>query len=297
MKWLAATVGFRADAGAGEIAMEVVADLFYRLGLKGVVIEDEPDSGEKSFASITGYFSYDASVEAKQRRLQSLADDLGAQGVIQCTVTYRKIDEEDWAHSWKEHFYPQKVGRHIVVKPTWRDYKAGRDDIVIEIDPGMAFGTGTHGTTRMCLVMLERHLKEGMTFLDVGTGSGILLIAAFKLGAGVVCGVDNDPVAVETARGNLALNRLKAGRAGVLMSDLVDGVTGTFDMVCANILTEVVMDLIPVVKNVLAPGGLFICSGIIASKASGVEELLRRFGFRLVDQMKDEEWTCLAAAL
>jgi ribosomal protein L11 methyltransferase len=286
-----------ADELPGDAVVEIVADLFYRLGLNGVVINEPPatDAG-KTPVSVTGYFLQDASADMNRSRLQHLVDDLSVRGISRCEVTYREIDEENWADSWKAHFHPQRIGRHLVVKPTFLDYQTRPDDIVIEIDPGMAFGTGTHATTRMCLLMLERHFKKGMTFLDVGTGSGILMIAAFKLGASTVRGVDNDPVAVEIAGANLALNRVDASRATVFSADLIDGVSGPFDMVCANIVAEVVAALIPGIKRLLSPEGRFVCSGIMASKIRLVEDPLRRFGFSIVERLADEEWVCLAVS-
>jgi ribosomal protein L11 methyltransferase len=123
-------------------------------------------------------------------------------------VTYARIDEQDWAEAWKAYFWPEKITDLIVVKPSWREYPAEPQEIVLEIDPGMAFGTGTHPTTSLCIRMIQTHLKPGDAFLDVGTGSGILMIAAAKLGAGTVCGVDNDEVAVTVAEKNLLANHI-----------------------------------------------------------------------------------------
>ncbi|MEW6079043.1 MAG: 50S ribosomal protein L11 methyltransferase [Thermodesulfobacteriota bacterium] len=297
MNWTAVTVGFNADASSRDTIIEIVADLFYRLGLNGVEINEAAAASDGSAAvAVTGYLPADASVEDSRSRLQAMIDDLPAGVNIRFTVTCRPVDEENWADSWKAHFQPLRVGRHMIVKPTCRDSAAGPEDIVIEIDPGMAFGTGTHATTRMCLVMLERYLRQGMTLLDVGTGSGILMIAAFKLGAGAVCGVDNDPVAVETARANLALNRVDCNRAKILCADLVDGVNGPFDLVCANIVAEVVAELIPYLRKILSPAGRFVCSGILDDRSSLVEERLRRYGFTVLDRLAEEEWVCLMAA-
>jgi ribosomal protein L11 methyltransferase len=298
MKWTAVTVGFNADGSSRDTIIEIVADLFYRLGLNGVEISEAAAAADGlTTVAVTGYVPADTSAEDSRSRLRSMIDDLSAGVDIRFTVTCRPVDEENWADSWKAHFQPLRVGRHMIVKPTCREAAAGPEDIVIEIDPGMAFGTGTHATTRMCLVMLERYLQKGMTLLDVGTGSGILMTAAFKLGAGLVCGVDNDPVAVETARANLALNRVDCQRAQILCADLVDGVNGPFDLVCANIVAEVVADLIPNLRNVLSPGGRFVCSGILDVRSSLVEERLRRYGFTVLDRLAEEEWVCLTAAL
>ncbi len=296
MKWIAATVSAETVLQSIDSVTEILADLFYGLGLKGVVINETPEkSAGQVRVSVTGYFPSNESLSENRSLLASSVRALAVDAISRCALAYEEIDEEDWADSWKDHFYPQKIGRHIVVKPTWRNCEPASGDIVIEIDPGMAFGTGTHATTRMCLISLERYFKKGMSFLDVGTGSGILMVGAFLMGATRVCGVDNDPVAVEIARANLALNRVPSDRSGVSVTDLVDGVGGPFDMVCANILAEVVVKLIPAVKQVLAPGGMFVCSGIIRSKRGLVEDQLQQFGFRIVDEMTEEEWVCIVS--
>ena len=296
MRWIAATIRTFTDSAYAETAVDILADLFYRLGVKGVVIHEAvADPGGRMPVSVTGYLPENESIVENRSRLEAAANVLSVPGISACAVTYTAVDEEDWADSWKAHFYPQRIGRRIVVKPTWREYPSGREDVVVEIDPGMAFGTGTHATTRMCLIMLERHLQAGMRFLDVGTGSGILLAAAFRLGADLVWGLDNDPVAVEIAGANLDLNRVPRDRRRVISADLLTGVDQRFDLVCANILAETVIDLIPAVGRVLGPGGLFVCSGIITARRPAVEETLRCHDFKLIDAMAEEEWACLAA--
>lgn len=296
MKWIAATVSTRADMSSGEVVAEILADLFYGLGLKGVVINDAPEeNGARISLSVTGYFPDNASIAENRFFLEASARSLSVEGMSPCRVSYTEIDEEDWADSWKKHFYPRRIGRHLVVKPTWRKYRPEPGDLVIEMDPGMAFGTGTHATTRLCLIMLEQHLKKGMSFLDVGTGTGILMVAAFRLGAETIRGVDNDPVAVEIARENLALNRVPPDQSGVSQADLVNKVDESFDVICANILADVVVALIPDIRRVLAPDGLFVCSGIIRAKRDLVADALDRFGFGIVAEMTEEEWVCITA--
>ena len=295
MKWIAATVSAMTDDPSGDGVAEILADLFYCLGLKGVVLNDTPAEDGRTRISVTGYFPGNESFAENRSLLELSVRELSVAGMSGCSVAYEELDEADWAESWKAHFYPQTIGQHMVVKPTWRDYERKPGDLVIEIDPGMAFGTGTHATTRMCLIMLERYLKKGMTFLDVGTGSGILMVAAFLLGAEKVWGVDNDPIAVDIARSNLSLNRVPGEQTVVTTADLTTGVSGTFDVIGANILAEVVAELIPSVKQVLAPDGLLICSGIIRSKRHLVVDQLQQFGFRIVADLTEEEWVCIVA--
>jgi ribosomal protein L11 methyltransferase len=207
MKWIAATVTF--DSPDRGLATDLVADLFYSLGLKGVVVNDpdiDPgqDWGENAIRppetpGVTGYFADTPGAADRCRALERAVQRLERTGGFNARVEYARIDEQDWAEAWKEHFWPEKITETIVVKPSWREYSAEPGDIVLEIDPGMAFGTGTHPTTALCIRMIQSHLNAGDAFLDVGTGSGILMIAAAKLGAGSVYGVDNDEVAVTVA--------------------------------------------------------------------------------------------------
>ncbi|MFP4445665.1 MAG: 50S ribosomal protein L11 methyltransferase [Desulfosudaceae bacterium] len=296
-KWLAATIEYTADAGLADDAVDIVADLFYRQGLKGVVIDDTAGGRETGTLSgrVTGYFSKDAAAADQLAQLRRMAAGLAGRGFAAAAVSVAELDEQDWAHFWKDHFYPCQIGRRLVVKPTWREYDPAGDDIVIKLDPGMAFGTGTHATTAMCLRLLESRLRPGDRFLDIGTGSGILLIAAHKLGAAEIRGVDNDPVAVKVARDNLRLNGIPQADARVNTADLTTGVEGCFDLVAANIQTETILDLIPGVGRVLAPGGRFLCSGIIAAKADQVLSALGKYGYTCRKQMEEDTWVCLAA--
>ena len=202
-----------------------------------------------------------------------------------------------WAHAWKAYFWPRKITRHLVVKPTWRKYTPESDEIVIELDPGMAFGTGTHPTTVLCAAMIEKYLKKGDRFLDVGTGSGILMIAAAGLGAARVCGIDKDETAVQIASANLKINSIQSHRFELNTANLIDETSETYDMVAANILTDVILELIGDIKPVLSPGGIFISSGIIEKKKGQVTGALRNIGFEIVETAVKEGWVAIASRL
>jgi ribosomal protein L11 methyltransferase len=303
MKWVAARVGF--EGPEKEVTAELIAARFFDLGLKGVVVED-PDlvpaegwgSGALKPASehaVTGYFEDDARTAARCRTLETALRQLAQTRGFRYALTYARVDEADWAEAWKAFFYPEKISPGLVVKPSWRDYEARAGETVIEIDPGMAFGTGTHPTTVMCLRLIEKHLRPGTTFLDVGTGSGILMITAAKLGASSVTGVDNDPTAVGVARDNLSANGIPPQDATVLAGSLVTEVGGCYDLVAANILAEVIVALAPDLPAVLAPGGRVICSGIIRSKQAEVVAALEAVGLDVIECQTQEEWVAVVA--
>jgi ribosomal protein L11 methyltransferase len=202
------------------------------------------------------------------------------------------VAEADWADAWKEHFHPLRVGQHIVVKPTWREVAATSRDIVIEIDPGMAFGTGLHPTTQMCLMMLEEQVRAGMRVLDLGTGSGILALAAVKLGADAVFALDTDPIAVDAARENIQRSGL-ADKITVAQGSL-DQVTGVYDLVVVNILARVIMALAQEgLAQCVRPGGKWITAGIIESQVREVTAALEAASLEVTAQRQISDWVTL----
>ena len=225
--------------------MALIADAFDGIDVRGVVVEDPDDEPAEGWGdgrvfrpehhAVIGYFPGDRSAAAKRRQLETAVRNLDATAGVRCRITYGEMDEEDWAESWKAFFWPEKISPRLVVKPTWRPYQARADEIVLEIDPGMAFGTGTHPTTRLCLLAMEAHLRKGHRVLDIGTGSGILLVAAAKLGAGRLCGIDTDPVAVDIARENLQRNGVGPDRYALYHGSLAAVKENAFDlMVCEH---------------------------------------------------------------
>jgi len=303
MDWIEARVVYEADDPA--LAADLIADVFYGFGVKGVVIED-PDPGPMPAApgeefclpahcAVGGYFPADAFDAVRCRAFEAAVARLGQRGGIRWHAAYRKVADEDWGESWKAYFWPERIAERIVVKPSWREYTPSKDDVILEIDPGMAFGTGTHPTTALCIQLIEAYLKPGARLLDIGTGSGILMAAAALLGAGIVHGVDNDVVAAAVARTNLLRNRIPPPRFSVWVGMLAEGVAATYDLVCANILAEVIVELIPDLNRVLDPGGIFVCSGIVAEKSPTVIEALAAEGFEIREVRKREGWCALAA--
>ncbi len=305
MKWIEAKVSF--DHSDNILAADLISDVFYDFGLQGVVVDDpglepEEDWAEDAVArptqhAVTGYFHKDNQTDRRcetlKTRLVQLKEKLG----FFYHISYKELDEQDWAHAWKAYFWPQKIGSRIAIKPTWRKYQAAADDIVIELDPGMAFGTGTHPTTALCISMIETHLRRGDSFLDVGTGSGILMIAAAKLGAGRLCGIDKDEVAVEVAGNNLTLNRIDPDRYRLIAGNLFSEINESYRFVVANIFTHVILKLLQDIKAVLEEGGILVCSGIILDNQQSLISEMERIGFEMLNREIKEEWVALAGRL
>ncbi len=287
-----------------ETAADLVAAAFFDLGLQGVVIEDprlEPaedwaeDARPRAAAhAVAGFLPADERLEEARARLEEELRRLSNHIGLRYRLICRPVAEEEWAESWKAFFWPQKIGRRIVVKPSWRDHAAAPGEVVVEIDPGMAFGTGTHPTTALCAELIERHLTPGASLLDVGTGSGILLAVAGKLGAGRLAGGDRDPGAVRIAAGNLARNGIPAGRALLACGHLAAPFRGPFDLVAANILTDAVLELLEEIPRVLRPGGLLIASGIIVENAAQVAGRMSAMGMTIVETLRREGWAAIA---
>jgi ribosomal protein L11 methyltransferase len=291
----------------GQQAAEWVSEIFENLGTSGVVLDDphlapaegwgDDAIGPPERPAVTGYFQDDERLQNRCRSLENALSDLRCKHGLEYSIHYQPIDEQDWAESWKAFFYPEAITPNLVVKPTWREYTPLPHQQVIEIDPGMAFGTGTHPTTAMCVGLLEKYIRCGDAVLDVGTGSGILLIAADKSGASRLTGVDLDPAAIEIARANLLQNRISEERFALSCGHLIDGVKGRFDLVIANILADVVIELLDPVTGILQPGGMFICSGIIQAYRDKVARKMESAGFQILEIMERNEWVAIAGRM
>jgi ribosomal protein L11 methyltransferase len=310
MKWIKVKVVFDQPGNLpadNDLAVDLISDIFYDFGLQGVVVDDpaiEPveDWAEDAISraernAVIAYLPEDSQLEIRCRTLEKKLSYLKERSSLISRVSYKKRDDEDWAHAWKAYFWPRKVGRHLVVKPTWREYTPESDEIVIELDPGMAFGTGTHPTTSLCATLIEKYLKKGDHFLDVGTGSGILMITAARLGADRVCGIDKDETAVKIAAANLKLNSIQPRKFQVTAANLVEETRDTYDMIAANIFTHIILDLLTDIKRVLNPGGMFICSGIIDKNTDQVTAALRDIGFETVEIAAEEGWVAITSTL
>lgn len=294
--------------------VEVITGILYSLDVKGIAIEDPNDilekeknplswdyadlnilkyKGKKSV--VTGYF--DAGTDEKEilKAVEGKIEDLEKEGyhIGEYEITNKSIYEEDWANNWKKYYKTTKIGEKIVVNPIWENYKPKPGEIIINMDPGMAFGTGTHETTRMCVKALEKHVKIDSEVFDIGTGSGILSIAASKLGAKKVTAVDLDKVAVDAAKDNVSFNNIN--NVEVLNGNLMDLVKGKADIVVANIIADIIMLLAKDVKNFLKEDGVFISSGIIKERKNDVVEKLKEEGYNIINISEEGEWVAIEA--
>ncbi|MEJ5357053.1 MAG: 50S ribosomal protein L11 methyltransferase [Desulfobacterales bacterium] len=303
MKYLEARVTL--DHADPETASDLVAAVFFDFGLQGVVVEDPGLHADADWAedalprpqrhAVSGFLPADGQLESRLARLEEHLAALARRSGLVYRLSFREVDEEDWAESWKAFFQPLRIGRRLVVKPSWREAELRPGDLVIELDPGMAFGTGSHPTTRLSLELIERHLRPGGSFLDVGTGSGILLLAAAKLGAGRLAGCDRDENALRVARENLARNGIDPRPVALVRSDLALGFRGRFDLIAANILTEVVIRLLADVPRLLAPGGRFLASGMLAANRDFLSDRFRKAGLKMLEIRENEGWIALVA--
>ena len=301
MNWLEIKVFF--DSDEPHLAADLIADVFYGFGLKGVVVDDpelEPEEGwgrdamgpPERFA-ITGYFPDSQGTPEKGRlveeKIRQLQKDIG----FSFELNMRRIDEEAWAESWKAFFWPEHVTQHMVVKPTWREYTPLPDEIVLEIDPGMAFGTGTHPTTAMCLQQIEKYMDPGVSLQDLGPGSGNINLAAAKKGAKKMVGVDNDDIAVQVGAENMQLNRIDPGQYQFRSGHLAESTHECFDFIAANILYDVVMELLDTIHASLTRNGILVCSGIIDRNARAVTDKMSHQGYETLEVLIQEEWACI----
>lgn len=307
MDWTAITVTTTNEA------VEAVSNILMEHGASGVQIDDEKDyeqlskvdwakKGEivdvdeiphvKSGAKVTAYFPATIYVpeivpEIKRQVIGLKAFDLA---VGSAEVTTDKVDEANWATEWQKYYHPVQVTRFLTVVPSWEDYQPkAKDERIIKLDPGMAFGTGTHPTTKLSMQALEMVIHGGERMIDVGTGSGVLSITAKQLGAGDIRAYDLDQVAVDSAKKNLDLNPI-ASDVKVAANNLLNGITGEADIIVANILAEVIIPLIPQAWGLLPVNGYFVTSGIIAEKADQILAAQRQQGFKIRQTLKMGDW-------
>lgn len=287
---------------------DIISHILYENGANGLSIEDPRDIEALSkreedwdfidpdLIQIDGdgiilkaYYSEEEDIEKITERIKSLVEREGLGEII-----LSEIDESDWSENWKSHYKTTRIGKSIVIKPSWEIFEPETGDIVIQLDPGMAFGTGFHETTAMCTEALEKYVKPGMTVFDVGCGSGILSVVSAKLGAERVLGIDLDPMCVKVSKENFEINDVE-GNTEAIQGNLLDMVDEKADIIVANIIAEVVTGLIPQLGKFLTDDGMIIASGIITDKLNLVEEALLQSQYSILDIKILNGWCAVVA--
>ncbi|MDQ0183669.1 50S ribosomal protein L11 methyltransferase [Cytobacillus kochii] len=294
-------------------AVEPISNILHEAGASGVVIEDPfeltkerrdqygeiyqldphdyPEEGVivKAYLPINSFLG--ETVEEIKNAISNLLSfniDIGKN-----EVSISEVNEEEWATAWKKYYHPVKISKRFTIVPTWEEYTpVSSDELIIELDPGMAFGTGTHPTTVMCIQALEHIVTSGDHIIDVGTGSGVLSIAGAMLGAENITALDLDEVAVRSAKINIKLNKVQ-DIVEVSQGNLLDNITVQAEVVVANILAEVIVSFTDDVAQVVKPGGHFIASGIIQQKKQAVKEAMISSGFDIVETIQMEDWVAI----
>ncbi len=309
MKWVEAVVH------TTTIGSDLISEELMMLGATGTEIIDRADVPDPRKAGVywelydpkmleempedvlvKGWFELneqtpDVISNVKQRLNELKNDEFIDFGTLELDM--QNVADEDWSENWKKYYKPFRIGSHLVVKPTWEPYEAQTDDLIIELDPGMAFGTGTHETTNMCMQLLEKHLQDGMRVMDVGTGSGILAIAAARLGAKDILAIDIDPSAVKVAIENVELNGVQE-HVRVVVGDLCKSEAMPCDLAVANIVADAICMLAGPLTRHLEKDRLLICSGIIREREQDVMNAATEAGYTLFDRIEKGEWVALA---
>lgn len=305
MNWVEVSLKIPREAEDGALA------IFLDLEAKGAAIDDPLvvnnyiDSGQWDYTdlkksddtskiTVTAYFEEN---EFKEKFLVIKEKYLSLQKEIHGEyeeIALKKVADEDWENSWKEYFHTEKIGDKIVISPPWETYEAKAGESVVKIDPGAAFGTGQHPTTALALRALEKYVDETKTVFDIGAGSGVLAIAAHKLGAKTVKAYDYDPVAVRIADENAALNDIKD--IEIKVSDLFQNVLGSADIIIANIIADIILKLLPEIPQRLNKGGVFIAGGIIDERLDEVLNAVKNIGLNLDEINHSNGWSLIVVS-
>jgi len=297
------------------LAVEIISNIFIELGSKGVMIEDPSDfhlQGQDPLAwdymekevfdfghedvRVIGYFSSEEDINEKISEIEKRLDYVKCLELDTGTLEMfkKEVKQENWENEWKKYFNVQKVSNSIVIKPSWEEYTPKAGEKIIDIDPGMAFGTGAHETTRMCINAIEKYMKKGDSLIDIGCGSGILSIAAAHLGAEKVVAVDLDRLAVKVSKENVELNGF-SNTIDVRYGDLTDVIDEKADVIVANIIADIIAKLSENIADFMKDGGYFISSGIINDKKDFVISKLKENNFDIIEENNDGEWNCIVS--
>ena len=287
-----AITSFIHDMGANVSILDPNDLKDFKTELNWVILDDSLLVSDDTIIKV--YFPEDVKIEDKvlyvKEKLKYISQfvDIGKGEVNIC-----KIDEEDWANEWKKYYTTIKVSNRIVIKPTWEEYIKNDGEVVIELDPGMAFGTGTHETTRLCIKLLEKYVNSKSIVFDVGCGSGILSICSSKLGATKVVGCDLDPIAVSASNKNISLN--KVSNIEIREGNFLDVFDDTADVIVSNIGADAIIFITSIVGKFLRKNGLFISSGIILDRTKEVKDTLQKNNFSIIEIQNEGEWVTIIA--
>ncbi|QQK75814.1 50S ribosomal protein L11 methyltransferase [Salicibibacter cibarius] len=290
-------------------AADAVANMFTELGSNGTLVEDAKDRHERpkrldetgqpsvdhlpiKGVVLKAYFPESEQKDDDIRKALASIQQRSGMDMEDLTVDSEIVKEEDWEEAWKAYYKPIRVSPNLIVTPSWENAERGTDDVVVELDPGMAFGTGAHATTILCLQALERIVNEGDSVIDVGAGSGVLSIAAAKFGAASVFAYDLDELAVNVAKENVVINQVE-DKVTVKKSDLFSETGAKGEVIVANLLADIIIRMAPDVKAHLVPGGHLLVSGIIANKKDDVRQALEIEGFRVAETLEQEDWVAI----
>jgi ribosomal protein L11 methyltransferase len=297
-------------------AKEAVTNILHEAMVEGIVIEDPNDvinlmketerwdyldvdliQDYYDGVVIKGYFIRNDDSKEKMDYIKSQINQLPRYDLdIGLTeIEIQEIEERDWNSEWKKNFKPFRLGQNVIIKPSWESYDSKSDDIIIEIDPGAAFGTGTHETTSICIEEMEKYLNEGMDVLDIGTGTGILAILASKLGAKSVLGIDIDEDSIRISKENTRINHCH--NIEIIKSNLLESIDYQADLVTANITADIIVRMIPELSKVMKKGGIFISSGILDTKVDSVKNALTEHGFNIIEEVTKGEWAGISARI
>ncbi len=296
---------------------DIAAQAFYEVGITGLVIEDPDElsqlSKEEFFwdyidesmvgtsdgtVVIKAYLSSDSSLGEKLSLIKDkinwlknrdLGVDLGS-----LDIELASVREEDWSNTWKKYYKPMKVSDRIVIKPSWETYNKKKGQVILTLDPGMAFGTGTHETTMLCMQAIDQYIRPDHSLIDIGCGTGVLSIGALLLGAKAATAIDLDGNAVEIARKNAQINKV-LDRMTLVHGNLLDEIEGSYDIVVANVIADVIIELSQYVTNYIKAGGLFISSGIIHERLDEVIEQIESVGLIIEKVEKMGEWAMVVS--
>jgi len=306
MKWLEISVKTNSDA------VDAVSEILTRFGANGVSVEDksglDKDLTEVNWdyvdeniisndgiACVRAYYQEDTNKEKTAKSIDEALIQAGKYLKIgEYSIETKYVNDEDWQNEWKKYYKPIRIGKSIIIKPSWEDIEINDREIVVELDPGMAFGTGTHESTRMCMELLEKYIENGNNLLDIGCGSGILSILGAKLGCSKISSIDIDSVAVKTALENMKINKV-GNIASVKKATIDELMAEEYDMVVANIVADVIIDITPKVTKFLKENGLFIISGIINDRKDQVVKTIIDNGFKIVELSNMGEWVAIAS--